>query len=139
MRSAALLLALVVAGCGGDGDDGSSGPEPVTAAAFIGCFELEGHEAVKPEHGSESIYSYTLKAEGFSVESVNVQPKGGVVQAAYLSLFEDEDARADATKKVPPKPIAGGPAAYVENNAVVGYLDEEAERETREAIERCLR
>lgn len=139
MRSAALLLALLLAGCGGGNDDGSPAREPVTAAAFIECFDLKGHEAVKPERGSESVYSYALKADGFRVESVNVQRKGAVVQAAYLSLFEDEDARAEATEKVPPKPIAGGPAAHVENNAVVGYLDDEAERETREAIERCLR
>ena len=139
MRRAAPLLALALAGCGGDGDDGQEEREPVTAAAFIGCFDLKGYEAVKPAQGSESIYSYRLKADGFAVESVNVQEKDALVQAAFLSLFASDDERAEATEKVPPKPIAGGPPAMVERNAVVGYLDEEAKKTTGEAIERCLR
>jgi hypothetical protein len=142
MRWATLLAcAALVIGCGSDdGDDSADDAgSAVTAAAFMSCFELEGYEAVDPEKGQESFYSYGLKGKGFEVESVNVQKEGSAVQSAYLSFFADEAKRAEATEEVPPKPIAGGPPALVEGNVVVGYFDDDAQRETGEAIQRCLR
>jgi hypothetical protein len=129
------LLALALAGCGGDDENGDA--KPATAASFIECFEKPGFEAVEPKPREESVLAFQAKAKGYAVEPVNVQEDGALTPHAFIVFFESGEKATEAMKELRASSL-GSVAPQKLGPAVIGYGDEENRAAVEPAIEDCL-
>lgn len=139
----AALVALLLAGCGDDGDGGgqekaSETRDPAAnALAFIECFDLPGYEAKRPKPREESLFAFTAKRKGFRVAAVNVTKTGSIATSAFLAVFESQATARRAMDELATSAV-GDVKPQQKGPAVVGYLGPDDLKAVGPAIGRCL-
>ena len=138
------LIALLLAGCGDDGDGkGQSKPEQTTrdpaanALAFIECFDLPGYEAKRPKPREESLFAFTAKRKGFRVAAVNVTKKGSISTSAFLAVFESQATARRAMDELATTAV-GDVKPQQKGPAVIGYLGPDDLKAVGPAIGECF-
>lgn len=152
-----LLLALALAGCGGDDDSGEKGPgapqqgattesggAPVgdkggraAADAFVACFKEPGFRPIRDASARQPA-EVIAEEKGYEVEGM-LMAKGTGVHSFFIQFFDSEADREKATRELDlqfgsadvPEPLERGSAA-------VTWVTKQVLDDVGDAVERCL-